>query len=74
MNHEERITKIIKLDLKLQCHGQVYVIIAMHINLLKKTITVTNTAARGQPNSGANKDVIFTNYEKNKQNKQYAST
>ena len=31
--------------------------------LVKKTITVTNTAARGQPNNGANKDVIFTNYE-----------
>ena len=34
MNHEERITKIIKLDLKLQYEGKVYVIIAMHIYLL----------------------------------------
>ena len=27
--------------------------------LLKGTITVTNTAARGQPNKGANKEVTF---------------
>ena len=36
MNHKERITKIIKLDLKLQCQVQVYMIIAMHIYLLKE--------------------------------------
>ena len=34
MSHKERITKIIKLDLKLQCQGQVYVIIGMHMYLL----------------------------------------
>ena len=31
MNHDERIIKITELDLKLQCQGQVYVIIATHI-------------------------------------------
>ena len=36
MNHEESITKITKLDLNLQCKGEVYVIIAMHIYLLKE--------------------------------------
>ena len=36
MNHQERITKITKLDLKLQCYAQVYAIIAMHIYLLKE--------------------------------------
>ena len=36
MNHKESIAKIIKLDLKLQCYGQVYVIIAMHIYLLEE--------------------------------------
>ena len=36
MNHKERIIKTIKLDLKLHCKGQVYVIIEMHIYLLKK--------------------------------------
>ena len=34
MNYEERITKIIKLDLKLRCSGHVYVIVAMLIYLL----------------------------------------
>ena len=36
MSHEERITKIIKLDLKLKLFGQVYVIIAMNIDCLKE--------------------------------------
>ena len=27
--------------------------------LVKETITVTNTAARDQPNNGANKEVVF---------------
>ena len=36
MNHEERMTKTIKLDLKLQCYGQVYVVKTIHIYLLKK--------------------------------------
>ena len=31
MNHEQHIIKLIKLNLKIQCQGQVYVIIAMHI-------------------------------------------
>ena len=31
MNHVEHITLIVKLDLKLQCSGQVYVITAMDI-------------------------------------------
>ena len=35
MNHVG-ITLIAKLDLKLQCYGQVYVIKAMHIYLLKE--------------------------------------
>ena len=35
MNHNESM-KLIKLDLKLQCQGQVYVIIAKHVYLLKK--------------------------------------
>ena len=30
MNHMERITLIVKLNLKLQCEGQVYVIIVIH--------------------------------------------
>ena len=35
MNHDEHIRKMIKLDLKLQCLGQAYAIIAMQIYLLK---------------------------------------
>ena len=36
MNQEERITEITKVDLKLQCQGQVYVIIAIDTYLLKE--------------------------------------
>ena len=36
MNHEERMPNIIKLDLKCQCQAQVYVIIAIHMYLLKE--------------------------------------
>ena len=36
MNHEENITKLVKLDIKLPCYGQIYVIISMHIYLLKE--------------------------------------
>ena len=36
MNHVEHITPIVKLDLKLQCYGQVYVIKEIHIYLLKE--------------------------------------
>ena len=36
MNQKEPLTKIIKLDLKIQCYVHVYVIIAMHIYLLKE--------------------------------------
>ena len=32
----ERITAIVKLNLKLQCQSQVYVITAMHAYLLKE--------------------------------------
>ena len=32
----EHITPIVKLNLKLQCQGDVYVIIVMHIYLLKE--------------------------------------
>ena len=35
MNHVDRIILIFKLDLKLQYQGQVYVITAMHVYLLK---------------------------------------
>ena len=36
MNHVERITLIVKLDLKLQFEGQAFVIKVMHIYLLKE--------------------------------------
>ena len=36
INHVERIKLIVKLDLKLQCEGQIYVITAMYIYLLKE--------------------------------------
>ena len=36
MNHEERITEITLVDLKLQYQGQVYVIIAIDTYLLKE--------------------------------------
>ena len=36
MNHVECITLIVKLDLKVECCGQVYVITAIHIYLLKE--------------------------------------
>ena len=35
MKNVERIALIVKSNLKLQCKGQVYVIIVMHIYLLK---------------------------------------
>ena len=35
MNHEELITKIIRLDLKLQCYGKGCVISAKRVYLLK---------------------------------------
>ena len=60
MHHEERITKIIKLDLKLQCYDQGYWISDAYI-LLKGTITVENKAARDQPNNVAKKKVILKN-------------
>ena len=64
MNYEKRITRIIKLHLKLQCYGVSYHSLCNHTNvyiLVKGTITVGNTAAQSQPNNGANKKVIFTN-------------
>ena len=36
MNHDEHITKIIQLDLKFQCLGQDYAIIAKNVYLLKE--------------------------------------
>ena len=36
MKNMERVTLIVKLNLKLPCSGQVYVVIVMHIYLLKK--------------------------------------
>ena len=36
MSQEEHIMRVIKLDLKLQCEGEVYEIIAIHICLLKE--------------------------------------
>ena len=36
MNHLERITLLVKLDLKHQWNAQVYVIKAMHIYFLKE--------------------------------------
>ena len=36
INHEERITSVIKLNLKLQWYGQIYVIIVMHTFTLKE--------------------------------------
>ena len=36
MNHAEHMIVIVKLDLKLQCYGQVYVITAMYTYLLKE--------------------------------------
>ena len=44
MNHVERITLIVQLDLKLQCLGQAIVRVGVYI-LVKGTITVANTAA-----------------------------
>ena len=64
MNYEKRITRIIKLHLKLQCYGVSYHSLCNHTNayiLVKGTITVGNTAAQSQPNNGVNKKVIFTN-------------
>ena len=56
MNYEERIIKIIKIDLKLQCslcdNSDAYI-------LVKGTITFVNTVAQGQANNGANKKVIL---------------
>ena len=41
-NHVERISLIVKLILKLQCQGQVYVIIVIHEYIFAGgTITVT---------------------------------
>ena len=36
MTHVERITPIMKLNLKLECQSQVYVIIVIHMYLLKE--------------------------------------
>ena len=49
--------KIINLYLKLTRWRQVYVIIAMHIYLLKE-VTVRNTATQGQTNNAANEGSI----------------
>ena len=38
MNHEEGITKILKLDWKLQLKVQVYVVMAMNIYLWKELL------------------------------------
>ena len=37
--------KLIKLDLKLQCKGQVYVIIVIHIYLLKEQLQTQQNCA-----------------------------
>ena len=58
MNHEERITKTIKLDLKLQCSGQFYMDAYI---LVKGSITIQNRAAVGAANNVANKMAIFKN-------------
>ena len=56
MNHEERIIKTIKIDLKLQCslcdNSDAYI-------LVKGTMTFVNSVAQGQANNGASKKVIF---------------
>ena len=62
MNHKKRITKIIKLDLKLSMlrsslcdHSDAYIIV-------KETITVANTASQdAAQNVGDKKKVIFKN-------------
>ena len=43
------MTVVVKLDLTFQCLGQVYVIIVIHIYLLKKTITIANTETAENP-------------------------
>ena len=62
MTHVERITPIVLLNLKLQCYGQVYVIIVMH-RLAKRTIghfgKRTNTAPIEADRN--NKQVILKN-------------
>ena len=50
---------IARLNLKLKCWSLVYVIIMMHIYLLKRNITVNNTAAAGAAANNTNKKVIF---------------
>ena len=54
MNHQERIMKIIKLRSSLCDYSDTYI-------LVKGTITVAKTAAKGQPNNSTNKKEIFKN-------------
>ena len=61
INDKSRRTTMLiaKLNLKLKCWSLVYVIIMMHIYLLKRNITVNNTAAAGAAANNTNKKVIF---------------
>ena len=49
MNHEERIRPGIKLNLKIQWLGQIYVIIVIHV--YNKNITKSNTEVAGADKS-----------------------
>ena len=57
--HVQPITPIVKLNLKLQCQSQVYMIIVQHIYFVSGTITVTSQA-EDNPN-GNNEEVVFKN-------------
>ena len=61
MNHEERITITVTLNLTLQWEGQTYLAIVMYTFMLKGTITVPKTAAQGVAVNNANKRVVFKN-------------
>ena len=60
MNQEEHVMPKVKLNVKLQCYILVYVIIVMHISLLKE-LSVNNTAAADADVNNTNKTVIFKN-------------
>ena len=56
MKNMERITPTVKLNLKLQCSGHVYVIIVVHIYLGGELVTVIEVAAGG---GNKNLQVVF---------------
>ena len=62
MTQVERITKIVKFNLKLKWENQVYVIIVMHKYLLKGLQQLAPVAPPVENANNNGKDVVFKNF------------